>query len=266
MQLHRLMGLGSVSSEEHPRARFVAKLFDNSMVVVVVLLAVQWHLQHVNLISMPANHLINSFVWLFIAARLFIPLFFVRHRASYLLDNVTYLFILFIGLTLLFRVPAVLDMMRTYRILLVLALLVPWFDHCFQCLSDNRLTTTIWSVLVITVLAGVFISDIDPNVHSIRDGIWWAWATVSTVGYGDVVPTSMAGRILGGFLILMGLGIFAVLTANFSAIFVQRKVSKVGKIVEEEQAELQVLSEQLDTLLTSVQSLDARLKSIEERL
>lgn len=50
----------------------------------------------------------------------------------------------------------------------------------------------------------------DPNttIHNYFDGIWWASTTVSTVGYGDKVPVTPGGKIVGMFLQLTGAAIF----------------------------------------------------------
>jgi voltage-gated potassium channel len=54
-------------------------------------------------------------------------------------------------------------------------------------------------------------------------GIWWAIVTLTTVGYGDVVPTTPGGRLVGAGLMLGGLICLALLTATVASIFVERK-------------------------------------------
>ncbi len=45
---------------------------------------------------------------------------------------------------------------------------------------------------------------------NIPEAMWWALATLTTVGYGDVVPITLIGRIIGGFVMIFGLGVFAL--------------------------------------------------------
>lgn len=60
------------------------------------------------------------------------------------------------------------------------------------------------------------------TIDSFGDALWWAVATVTTVGYGDTYPVTPAGRGIGAFLMVTGITLFGVLTANLAAFLVER--------------------------------------------
>jgi voltage-gated potassium channel len=76
------------------------------------------------------------------------------------------------------------------------------------------------------LVSGIVISQVDPAISSIGDGIWFAWGTLTTVGYGDVVPKSTAGRLIGGVLTFLGLVFFWLISANIAAFLVRRDVER----------------------------------------
>ncbi len=60
--------------------------------------------------------------------------------------------------------------------------------------------------------------DAQPEVFSsVLDGLWWAIATLTTVGYGDAYPVTACGRIFTGLILVLGLGVVAVPTGLFAA-------------------------------------------------
>jgi voltage-gated potassium channel len=78
-----------------------------------------------------------------------------------------------------------------------------------------------WAVAVIVF--GVVERLIDPTTfHTVWLGIWWAIETVTTVGYGDVVPDQTVGKVIAGFLMLGGLSLLSVITAAITSGFVSR--------------------------------------------
>ena len=57
---------------------------------------------------------------------------------------------------------------------------------------------------------------------SIGSGLWWAIQTTTTVGYGDHVPTTVAGRLIAALVMLFGIGFLTVITAAITSTFVAR--------------------------------------------
>jgi len=59
------------------------------------------------------------------------------------------------------------------------------------------------------------------SIDGLGTAVWWAFTTVTTVGYGDTYPVTLIGRGVATFLMLIGIGLFGVLTANVAAYFVE---------------------------------------------
>ena len=102
---------------------------------------------------------------------------------------------------------------------------------------------------VILLLGGVGFWLLDPNVHTVSDGLWLAFTTAATVGYGDLVPSTHASRIFAVVVVLLGLAVLSLATASLSAIFVEKDVEE-----EEHHIELAVMRE-LKHLREEVQAL-----------
>ena len=81
---------------------------------------------------------------------------------------------------------------------------------------------------VVSVGVGFLLYILDANIHSLLDGIWSAWVTMTHVGFGDVVPTSLLGRILSAILILFGLVLFSLFTALLSANLISKNIDALS--------------------------------------
>ena len=118
-------------------------------------------------------------------------------------------------------------------------------------LSARRAVLIIATVTTfVTVVAGILMRYIDEkDFTSIGQGLWWAVQTVTTVGYGDDVPTSVGGRLLASFVMLTGIGFISVVTASVTAGFVEAARRRMGRVSEQATlAKLDELVEQLDRI------------------
>ena len=92
--------------------------------------------------------------------------------------------------------------------------------------------------MTILGLGGVGFWVIDPQIHSLSDGLWLAFTTAATVGFGDLVPSTPASRIFAVVVVLLGLAVLSLVTASLSAIFVEQEV-----VAEDRQIEKDLLRE-----------------------
>jgi voltage-gated potassium channel len=117
------------------------------------------------------------------------------------------------------------------------------------------------TTVVIVVVSGAAIRVLDSHEYSsIWEGIWWAMQTVTTVGYGDVTPENVAGRLVAGAVMLAGVALVAIVTAGVTSSFVARAQAQRGA---EDATEEELAAERLDAQL---QDITARLDRVERML
>ncbi len=94
-------------------------------------------------------------------------------------------------------------------------------------LYKERVFNLLLAVSLLVLLGGVGFSLLEPHGGSwltrFGTGVWWSLVTLTTVGYGDVVPQSFGGRLVGVGLMLGGVISLSLLTATVASVFVERK-------------------------------------------
>jgi len=86
--------------------------------------------------------------------------------------------------------------------------------------------------------------------------MWWAVETVTTVGYGDIVPQQTVGKVIGGFLMLGGLSLLAVITAAITTGFVSRAEAQGQRTRQDP------VMHKLDELAVELQAVKAELEHL----
>jgi voltage-gated potassium channel Kch len=118
------------------------------------------------------------------------------------------------------------------------------------------------ALIVVTWVIGIVVFGIverivDPTTFdNAWLAMWWALQTVTTVGYGDVVPESTAGKVIGSFLMLGGLSLYAVITGAITSAFVTQAQRRLGRDPVEDR--LEEVSAQLTEVKAELARLDRR--------
>ncbi len=126
-----------------------------------------------------------------------------------------------------------LDFMRAGRMLRLIRLLrilraFRSTKHLVQHIFKRRTQGALTAAAIIAVLMVIFSSiailqvEVDPssNIKTAEDAIWWAYVTITTVGYGDKFPVTTEGRIIASLLMTVGVGLFGTFTAYLASWFV----------------------------------------------
>ena len=83
---------------------------------------------------------------------------------------------------------------------------------------------------------------------SFGSGLWWAVQTVTTVGYGDDVPKTVAGQLLAALVMLLGIGFLTVITAAITSTFVSRARQTLSDPAKPTAEELREINERLERI------------------
>ena len=95
------------------------------------------------------------------------------------------------------------------------------FKRFVRTLRKDRLDRVLLALVVI-VLAGMLGMAYFDSLP-LADSLWWTIVTITTVGYGDIYPASLGGRVVGVLLMLFGIGFLGLLTATLASIFVEER-------------------------------------------
>jgi voltage-gated potassium channel len=257
--LQLLTGLSGVATDENPAARRWASRFEVPMILLAIWILIEWYLREKGIYSVMFDRVTDWVVWLFFVFETVLLGSLVENKFRYLRGNWMNLLIISAGLPLLWGGGTYAAVLRSLRLLLLFPLFLNITITVRKVLARNYLGTVLLVALAFTLLSGLLIAGIDPSIENVWQGIWWAWVTVATVGYGDTVPQSVAGKIFGAVVILFGVGFFSLLTASFSAYFVSR-----GEI-EIEEEEIEEMSELMDIEIRMV-AMEKTLQRIEDKL
>jgi len=103
-------------------------------------------------------------------------------------------------------------------------------NHIFKNKAQGALTTVSIIAILIVIFSAIAILQVedDPNsnIKTAEDAIWWAYVTITTVGYGDKFPVTSEGRIIAAILMTTGVGLFGTFTAFVSSLFVSNNKTK----------------------------------------
>ena len=136
--------------------------------------------------------------------------------------------------------------------------------------NSRRLRTILGALIFFVCVFGYVFYLTEPGVDTFGDGIWWALVTVTTVGYGDITPSTTLGRFVASALMFLGLGLIATVTAIVSAKFTQNFVDThtnddVLAKLEELESEIEKLKKLEEDELDKLDELDSEIQDIKDK-
>jgi voltage-gated potassium channel len=124
-----------------------------------------------------------------------------------------------------FRAGRILRLIRLLRILRAFRSTHQLVHHVFKDKIKGTLTSAVILAVLIVIFSAIAILQVEhhpnSNILTAEDALWWAYVTITTVGYGDFYPVTTEGRIIAAILMTTGVGLFGTFTAYVSSFFVK---------------------------------------------
>lgn len=129
-------------------------------------------------------------------------------------------------------------------------------------LHTNGLIYMIYLNIVCVLLGavGIYITENGVTVHNFGDAVWWSFVTATTVGYGDISPSTGAGRIIAAILMICGIGFISMLTGTVATYFTARvnRTQKMAKLDELKTVTDSLTMDQIDTLIEQAKTIQMK--------
>jgi voltage-gated potassium channel len=164
------------------------------------------------------GRILNWGTWLMFVAEILIMLAVTKDRRRWLRTHPAELIATVLSPPVL---PGPLQTIRVLRVLR-LARLAVTVQHLRRFVSPAGLRDAALFTVFVVLGGGVAFSQVEQSQHlSAWDGVWWATSTITTVGYGDIMPHTVAGRMIAIVMMVSGIGFVALLTAAVAERFIR---------------------------------------------
>jgi voltage-gated potassium channel len=122
------------------------------------------------------------------------------------------------------RAGRLIRLIRLFRIIRAFRSTKNLVNHIFKNKAEGALTSVTAIAILLIIFSSIAILQVETapksNIKTAEDAIWWSYVTITTVGYGDLVPVTTEGRIIAALLMTAGMGIFGIFTAFIASLFV----------------------------------------------
>jgi len=144
------------------------------------------------------------------------------------------------------RLVRIIRMLRAFRSARQLAEFL--FRHRTKSLAASAALMAFLLIIFSSIAVLAFETKANSSIRTPFDAVWWAISTMTTVGYGDKVPVTAEGKVVAMILMLVGVGLFGVLTGLFARMFMEPDVKREDSEIARLAAEVRLLRGKIESL------------------
>jgi len=202
-----------------------------SLSILAVLILLFEYTTELNPLEIDLLYILDEIILLVFAIDYFTRLYLAKNKKLFFKKNIIDL-IAIIPFNSLFQAARILNItkiikfFRLTKLLRAFVLLKKFKNKISFFLETNNFQYMLW-ITIITVLLGAVGMNFAEG-KSLFDSLWWSFVTVTTVGYGDISPTTATGRIIAAILMLIGIGFIGMLTGTIATFFINKKDEKTS--------------------------------------
>lgn len=153
----------------------------------------------------------------------------------------------------------VLPMLRPLRLMRFLTIIAIIQRGAGNALRGKVVVYTVGATILTIVLAGLAVLDAErgsgSSIQTYGDAIWWAFVTITTVGYGDFFPVTLTGRVVAVGLMVGGVALIGVVTATLASWIVERVAGETSAAATPTQDQVEALRAEIAELKEMIRGL-----------
>ena len=193
---------------------------------------------------------------------------FIKENWAYIISIIPFTFISF-NVFQLYGYVDVIWVFVIFRYYAMIKVLLITGSKVREYPSKTKLDyATVFLLLVLVIGSFLFFiveRSVNPEVPNYESAMWYAIVSMTTVGYGDIVPITLAGRIIGIILILSGMGYVSLVTATLAYSFIDLFRKESRKAVDNVENKVIKYEEKIDELLVKVDNLEKKIDDNNQR-
>lgn len=191
--------------------------------------------------NFPYAQQLDTLIWVIFVIDYGVRLWKADDKKKFVKTNIFSLIAL-IPLDSLYRSFRIIEFFRVFRLGVYV---YRYARPLFMVIHTNGLSKMLIFTLVMIVSGATVVEVVEPEIHSLTDGLWWAMVTTTTVGYGDISPKTGVGRIVAVILMLVGIGTIGMISGTITTHFLTKKEPALPSVkhIQQELDQFQELTE-----------------------